>query len=145
MCEEDPGEGGMVFGDGSGSGSNNENGKDDDDNNNDNIENNWHSSVTRITVASYSNIDLEYGMSEIALHPIALHAIDTTSLHIPKRNIKSSQELEPDPELDLEPRPQYDNQVDNHRLYAYGGAAGLIRIHSINILKDIVGINSRLE
>ena len=89
--------------------------------------NGWCGSIATIDVSDRRSLDVETGMAEIAVHPIALHAIDSIPV-TGNENTSSNTDIDKDMRIS--------------RLMAYGGASGLLRIHSINILKEIVGIES---
>ena len=97
----------------------------------------WCGSIATIDVSDQRTLDVETGMSEIAIHPVALHAID--SIPLPE-NKNSSADGDADNGRDKD--RDRDTDTETSRLMAYGGASGLLRIHSINILKEIVGIES---
>lgn len=100
--------------------------------------NEWCGSIATIDVSDRRSLDVETGMAEIAMHPVALHAIDSIPLSGTKN---SSADADNDNEKDKD-RDSRDTDTGTSRLMAYGGASGLLRIHSINILKEIVGIES---
>jgi hypothetical protein len=89
----------------------------------------WRGSIATIDVSDRRSLEVETGMSEIAIHPVALHAID--SIPMPY-TYSTSSSTDTDEGKD----------TGTVRLMAYGGASGLLRIHTINILKEIVGIES---
>lgn len=91
----------------------------------------WRGSIATIDVSDRRSLEVETGMSEIAIHPVALHAID--SIPMPYTcSTSSSTSTDTDK----------DKGTGTVRLMAYGGASGLLRIHTINILEEIVGIES---
>ena len=98
--------------------------EDDDKNYNKNKnESEWLDNVVTITVSSKITTDLDMGILDIALHPISLHAIDTTSISISTYDHITNKKI---------------INLKDERLLAYGGAAGLLRVHSLNLLKEIV-------
>ena len=114
------------------------------------IEDCWDGRIGRISTSSLSNLNIDNGVSTIATHPIALHSIDSTALtHTPMgppvgsgppigsggrgRTVLSSNE-ESSPLFS----PSYPSMASSRRLFAYGGAAGLLRIHSLDLLKEMV-------
>jgi hypothetical protein len=84
----------------------------------------WNGTVATVDVSATRSLDTESGIVNIATHPVALHAIDS----IPHILLDS----------DGDPLPHLENTC----LMAYGGASGLLRIHSIDILKEIMGSDS---
>ena len=84
----------------------------------------WNGSIATIDVSTSRSLDTESGIIKIATHPLSLHAIDSTPLIL----LDSNGEQQP--------------HLENTCLMAYGGAAGLLRIHTIDILKEIVGLDS---
>jgi hypothetical protein len=91
----------------------------------------WRGSIATIDVSDRRSLEVETGMSEIAIHPVALHAVDSIPLH-DACSTSTSTSTDTDKDKD----------TGTVRLMAYGGASGLLRIHTINILKEIVGIES---
>lgn len=81
----------------------------------------WNGTVATIDVTATRSLDTESGIIKIASHPIALHAIDST----PHTLRDSTGDLVP--------------HLENTCLMAYGGASGLLRIHTIDILQEIMG------
>ena len=94
--------------------------KDVDENTN---ESEWVNNVVTIAVSSRNTTNLDTGILDIALHPISLHAIDTTSISISTYDHITNEKF---------------INLKDERLLAYGGAAGLLRVHSLNLLKEIV-------
>jgi hypothetical protein len=84
----------------------------------------WNGTVATIDVSATRSLDTESGIVKIATHPLALHAIDSTPYIL----------------LDSggDPLPHLENTC----LMAYGGASGLLRIHTIDILREIMGSDS---
>lgn len=87
----------------------------------------WRGSIATINVSDRRSLEVETGMSEIAIHPVALHAID--SIPMPYTCSTSTD-------------TDKDKDIGTVRLMAYGGASGLLRIHTIHLLREIVGIES---
>ena len=87
-------------------------------------ESSWSGTVASVNVSLKRSLDIEYGMIRIATHSLALHSIVSTPLTLQdsKGNIMP--------------------HLKNTMLMAYGGASGLLRIHSIDMLEEIVGIES---
>ena len=87
-------------------------------------EDSWSGTVASIGVSLKRSLDIEYGMIRIATHSLALHSVVSTPLTL------------------QDSRGTVMSHLKNTVLMAYGGASGLLRIHSIDLLEDIVGIGS---
>jgi hypothetical protein len=68
-----------------------------------------------VVFVSTGTVKIETNLLKLSSHGQALHAIDSTPL-----------------------TPHGDS--NSPRLFAYGGAAGLLRVHSIDLLKEIVNL-----
>lgn len=84
----------------------------------------WNGTIATIDISTSRSLDTESGIVKIATHPLALHTIDST----PYILLDSKGDLVPN--------------LENTSLIAYGGASGLLRIHTIDILREIMGSDS---
>jgi hypothetical protein len=71
-----------------------------------------------ISLSIKNTIDMESSLTNIAVHNVSLHCIDSISMNSSNSPISATS-----------------------RLFAYGGAAGLLRIHTLDIFKEIVTDN----
>lgn len=99
----------------------------------------WKGKIVTVNVRPTNTIDIESGIIDIALHPIAIHAIDSTSISLQllsTSSIQSNMNICKDRDQDEKKRNSY---IEAQRLLAYGGAAGVLRVHSLNMVKEIIG------
>jgi hypothetical protein len=89
------------------------------DNNQSTSNDNWNGETATISVSIKNTIDLEASFTNLAVHNVSLHSIDSTPMKSFNLPISATS-----------------------RLFAYGGAAGLLRIHTLDMYKEIVTENS---
>jgi hypothetical protein len=78
----------------------------------------WNGDTATISLSIKNTVDVESSLTNIAVHNVSLHSIDSTSIKSSNLPISATS-----------------------RLFAYGGAAGLLRIHTLDIFKEIVTDN----